>query len=53
MKKPFRIGSNAIIWSENLNHSQKRKPVFSLRAVIYEFFQKKFKHTRSYSFSNS
>jgi len=25
--------------------SQKLKPVFSLRAVIYEFFQKKFMHT--------
>jgi len=30
-----------------------KKPVFSLRTVICEFFQKKFKHTRSDSFSKS
>jgi hypothetical protein len=42
MKKSPSIEGPAIVLFSTTDPYQKKKPVFSLRAVIHEFFQKKF-----------
>jgi len=42
MKKPLSIQGPVIVFFSTTAPYQKIEPVFSLRAVIHEFFQKKF-----------
>jgi len=50
MKKPLSIRGNVKILSLTVYPYQKISPVFSLRAVIHEFFQKKLNYIKATKF---
>jgi len=47
MKKPSSIRGHVKVLSSTVYPYQKIKPVFSLRAVIHEFFQKKLNYIKA------
>jgi len=50
MKKPSSIRGHVKELSSTVHPYQKIRPVFSLRAVIHEFFQKKLIHIKATKF---
>jgi hypothetical protein len=50
MKKPSSIRGYVKVLSSTGYHYQKIRPVFSLRAVIHEFFQKKLNYIKATKF---